>query len=71
MNTESNQPTFPYVPYPTFKAFIGHLHDTIVTDQIDNTMMPANFSGKLLGFFAMGSGQSDSANPGMGFQSGS
>jgi hypothetical protein len=43
MKTETKQPTFPYVSYPTFKAFIGHLHDTVVTDQIDNTMMPTTF----------------------------
>jgi hypothetical protein len=45
MNTENKQPTLPYVSYPTFKEFIRHLHDTVVTDQIDNTMMPSNFSG--------------------------
>jgi len=45
MNTENKQPTLPYVSYPTFKAFIRHLHDTVVTDQIDNSMMPNSFSG--------------------------
>ncbi len=45
MENENKQPTFPYVPYPAFKAFIGHLHDTVVTDQIDNTMMPHKMSG--------------------------
>lgn len=40
MNSENIQPIFPYVSYPAFKAFIGHLHDTVVTEQIDNTMMP-------------------------------
>jgi hypothetical protein len=44
--TENNQQlVFPYVSYPTFKSFIGHLHDTVVTGQIDNTMMPNSFSG--------------------------
>ena len=45
MTNEDKQPIFPYVAYPTFKAFIGHLHDTVVTDQIDNTMMPHRMSG--------------------------
>jgi hypothetical protein len=45
METETKQPNFPYVSYPTFKTFISHLHDTVVTDQIDNTMMPAKLSG--------------------------
>jgi hypothetical protein len=45
MNTENKQPTFPYVSYPAFKAFIAHLHDTVVTDQIDYTIMPNSMSG--------------------------
>lgn len=45
MDDENKQPAFPYVPYPAFKAFIGHLNDTVVTDQIDNTMMPRKMSG--------------------------
>jgi hypothetical protein len=45
MDIETKQPSFPYVSYPTFKTFIGHLHDTVVTDQIDNTMMPPKMSG--------------------------
>lgn len=45
MNSENKQPIFPYVSYPAFKAFIAHLHDTVVTDQIDNTMMPPKMSG--------------------------
>jgi hypothetical protein len=45
MDTESKQPALPYVPYQTFKAFIRYLHDTVIPEQIDNTMMPHNFSG--------------------------
>ncbi|MFA5554172.1 MAG: hypothetical protein WCZ89_03420 [Phycisphaerae bacterium] len=45
MSTETKQPIFPYVSYPTLKAFICHLHDTVVTDKIDNTMMPRKLSG--------------------------
>lgn len=45
MSTEKQQQNFPYVSYPTFKTFIAHLHETIVTDQIDNTMMPSKMSG--------------------------
>jgi hypothetical protein len=45
MNTENKQPKFPYVSFPTFKAFIFYLHDTVLPDQIDNTMMPPKFSG--------------------------
>ena len=45
MSNENKQPNFPYLAYPTFKKFIGHLHDTVVTDQIDNTMMPRTMSG--------------------------
>ena len=45
METENKQLNFPYVSYPTFKAFINHLHDTVVTEQIDNSMMPQNISG--------------------------
>jgi hypothetical protein len=45
MSIENKQPTLPYVAYPTFKEFIRHLHVTVTTDQIDNTMMPNNFSG--------------------------
>ena len=45
MNSENQQPIFPYVSYPSFKGFIGHLHDTVVTGQIDNTMMPHKMSG--------------------------
>jgi len=45
MDIEKRQPIFPYVSYPTFKTFVGHLHDTVVTDQIDNTMMPQKMSG--------------------------
>jgi len=45
MKNENIQPTFPYVSYPTFKTFIGHLHDTVVPEQIDNTMMPQKMAG--------------------------
>ena len=45
MSDENKQPILPYVSYPTFKAIIRHLHETVVTDQIDNTMMPSGFSG--------------------------
>ena len=45
MNAKNNQPTFPYVPYPSFKAFISYLHDTALPEQIDHTMMPSSFSG--------------------------
>ena len=45
MDNENKQPTLPYGSYPAFKAFIAHLHDTVVTDQIDNTMMPHSMSG--------------------------
>jgi hypothetical protein len=45
MENENKQPALPYVSYPAFKAFIAHLHNTVVTDQIDNTMMPQSQSG--------------------------
>lgn len=45
MAEKKTQPTFPYVPFQTFLAFIRHLADNVVTDQIDNTMMPGKFSG--------------------------
>ncbi len=45
METENKQPKFPYASYPTFRAFIFYLHDTVLSGQIDNTMMPSNFSG--------------------------
>lgn len=45
METESKQPILPYVSYPTFKTFIRHLKDTVVTEKIDSSMMPQNFSG--------------------------
>jgi hypothetical protein len=45
METENKQLSFPYVSYPTLKAFIEHLHDTVVTEQIDNSMMPQSMSG--------------------------
>jgi hypothetical protein len=45
MENENKQPTLPYVSYPAFKSFIAHLHNTVVTDQIDNTMMPHSQSG--------------------------
>ncbi len=45
MENENKQPNLPYVSYPAFKAFIGHLKDTVVTDQIDKTMMPPKMSG--------------------------
>jgi hypothetical protein len=45
MDNENKQPLLPYVSYPAFKSFIAHLHDTVVTDQIDNTMMPHSMSG--------------------------
>lgn len=45
MKDENKKLTLPYVSYPTFKAFIRHLHNTVVTEQIDNTMMPTSFSG--------------------------
>ena len=49
METENKQLSFPYVSYPTFKAFIDHLHDTVVTEQIDNSMMPQSMSGSARG----------------------
>lgn len=45
MSSEIKQPALPYVSYPAFKAFIAHLHDTVITAQIDNTMMPRTMSG--------------------------
>lgn len=45
MKDETKQLTLPYASFPTFKTFIRHLHDVAVTDQVDNTMMPNNFSG--------------------------
>lgn len=45
MENENKQPFLPYVSYPTFKTFIGHLQDTIVPEQIDNTMMPQKMAG--------------------------
>jgi hypothetical protein len=45
MKDENKQLTLPYVSYPTFKTFIRYLHDTVVSEQIDNTMMPPSFSG--------------------------
>ncbi|MBN2019958.1 MAG: DUF5343 domain-containing protein [Sedimentisphaerales bacterium] len=45
MKTENKQPTFPYVSYPAFKAFIAHLNDAVTPDQIDYTMMPRTMSG--------------------------
>jgi hypothetical protein len=47
MNTEMKQPALPYVSYPAFKAFIAHLHDTVITAQIDYTMMPRTMSGSV------------------------
>jgi len=47
MVENKEQITYPYVSYPAFKAFIAHLKDTIVTGQIDNTMMPNTFSGSV------------------------
>jgi hypothetical protein len=44
-NNQNKQQTFPYVSYPALKAFIAHLKATVVTDQIDNTMMPRTMSG--------------------------
>ncbi len=49
MEDENKQLALPYVSYPTFKTFIRHLHDTVVTEQIDNTMMPTKFSGSARG----------------------
>ena len=45
MAKDDSQAIFPYVPFQTFESFIKHLHETVVTDQIDNSMMPNNFSG--------------------------
>ena len=45
MSEEEKKLTLPYVSFPTFKAFINHLHEVAITDQVDNSMMPANFSG--------------------------
>jgi hypothetical protein len=45
MDTETKQPILPYIPYKTFKTFIHYLHQTVLPEQIDNTMMPQNFSG--------------------------
>jgi hypothetical protein len=45
MSTENKQPALPYVSYPAFKSFIAHLHDTVITAQIDYTMMPRTMSG--------------------------
>lgn len=45
MAEDNSQAIFPYVPFQTFEAFIKHLHETVVTDQIDNSMMPNSFSG--------------------------
>ena len=45
MADNNTQIDYPYVSYPTFKAFIGYLHETAVTDMIDNTMMPPSMSG--------------------------
>ena len=49
MNKDNKQQALPYVSYPTFKTFICYLHDTVVTDIIDNSMMPNSFSGSAKG----------------------
>lgn len=45
MANNNSQPIYPYVSCTIFLEFIRHLHETLVTAQIDNSMMPKHFSG--------------------------